>query len=670
MRRLVPLLACVMACGARADLPADRFAPEDLDRLAEVSEPQFSPDGRYLVYTLATANVAADRQQSDLWRVRYDGGERVPLTQTAENDESHPRYAPDGSGIAFLSDGGDEDATVQVWWLPAAGGEARRLTALPGAVEDFAWSPDGRRLAVIAWDAERPAGEPKPKNPPPIVTTRFRFKEDVSGYLDARHRHLYLLDVGSGAARQLTSGDHDEQLPAWSPDGRSIAYVTKRGADPDRTLNYDLYLIEARAGASERQLTRFAGADLDPYWESYPAWSPDGRYIAYLRGGEDRWIYYAPWQLAVVDVARGTERLLAPIDRCFTRPRWSPDGGSLYVLIEQSRVTHLAEVSWPDGRIRELTHGPRFDVDAAIAADGRVVVLGGDDWHPAELAALEDSTLRPLAPHNDWLAGKRLAPVEDIAFRSADGTALEGFVVKPPDYQPGRRYPAILALHGGPVYQFSHEFMPDWQGYAARGFVVVAANPRGSSGRGFDFARAIYADWGQRDVQDVLAAVDHVVEAGVADPARLGVGGRSYGGILTDYVIASDRRFRAATSGAGSANMLAMYGADQYSFEYEQELGVPWEERARYEQLSYPFLEAGRIATPTLFYCAQEDFNVPCIGAEQMYQALRSRGVPTTLVIYPRENHALRVPSYVRDRMRRLTDWYLTYLQPGGAIGR
>jgi dipeptidyl aminopeptidase/acylaminoacyl peptidase len=694
MRRWLSLCAGALACGAYAyanaqaaappsappqqqvpppaSLPADRFGPEDLDRLAAVSEPQFSPDGAHLVYTLTSVNVVADRQQSDIWRVRYDGGGREPLTHTPEIDESHPRYAPDGSGIAFLADrgaaaggaAGDVADDAQVWLLPAAGGAARRLTDLPGAIEDYAFSPDGRRLAVIAWDAERPAGTAAPKNPPPIVTTRYQFKEDITGYLGDRHKHLYLVDIASGVATALTSGEHDEQLPAWSPDGRTIAYVTKRGVDPDRTLNYDLYLIEARAGTTERQLTHFAGADLDPYWESYPAWSPDGRHIAYLRSGADRWIYYAPWQLAVIEVASGRETLPAPIDRCFFKPRWSSDGRSIYALIEQSRVTHLARISWPEGRISELTHGARFDVDVAIAGDGRVVVLGGDDGHLYELAALEGGAPRLLGPHNDWLAGKRLASVEDIQFRSADGTPIDGLLVKPPDYQPGRRYPTILAIHGGPVYQFSHEFMPDWQGYAARGFVVVAANPRGSSGRGFDFARAIRADWGHRDVQDVLAAVDYAVRTGIADPARLGVGGRSYGGILTDYVIASDRRFRAAVSGAGSANALAMYGSDEYTRDYELELGPPWRQRALYERLSYPFLHADRIATPTLFYCAAADFNVPCIGSEQMYQALRSQGVPTQLVIYPGENHALRVPSYLRDRMQRLTEWYLRYLQP------
>jgi dipeptidyl aminopeptidase/acylaminoacyl peptidase len=658
------LLAACLALAAHVAAADDRFGPADLERLADVAEPDFSPDGEFLVYAVTTIDVKADRRQSDLWRVRYDGRDRVQLTQTPASDESRPQWSPDGRGIAFLADRGGEEATTQVWLLPAQGGEARRLTDFAGGVEDYVWAPDGAHLAVIAWDAELPAGVDKPKHAPPIVTARYQFKEDVTGYLGARRKHLYLFDVASGRSELLTPGEHDEQLPAWSPDGRTIAYVTKRGADPDRHLNYDIYLVEPRAGAPERQLTRFQGSDLDPYWESRPAWSPDSRRIAYLQSGADKWIYYAPWQLAVVDVATGAATLPAPIDRCFTKPRWAPDGRSIYVLIEQSRVTNLSQVSWPAGKVRALTTGARFDVDLAVSGKGRVVVLGGDDWHPYELAALESGRLRPLGAHNAWLADKRLAAVEDIRFRSADGTQIDGFLVKPPDYQPGRRYPTILNIHGGPVYQFSHEFMPDWQAYAARGFVVVAANPRGSSGKGFDFARAIYADWGSKDVQDVLAAVDYVVGLGVADPARLGVGGRSYGGILTTYVIARDGRFKAATSGAGSANMLAMYGTDMYTREYELELGTPWQNQAAYERVSYPFLHADRITTPTLFYCAQQDFNVPCIGAEQMYQALRSRELPTQLVIYPGEYHEMSVPSYLRDRMQRLIGWYARYLQP------
>jgi dipeptidyl aminopeptidase/acylaminoacyl peptidase len=665
MHRWAWVLAAALAWPVPSLAASDRFGPEDLARLADVTEPDVTADGTLVAYTVSTTNAAKDEAVSDVWVVRYDGGPPERFTSTPDQSEWHPKWSPDGRSIAFLSDaGGGDDATTQVWLKPMRDGQARKLTDLPAGVEDFAWSPDGKQLALIAWDPERPAGMPKPKHPPPIVTDRFQFKEDVTGYLGARRKHLYLFTIADAKTELLTPGAHDEQLPSWSPDGRTIAYVTKRGADPDRTLNYDIYLVEPRAGATERQLTHFPGSDLDPYWGSRPEWSPDGKRIAYLRSGEDKWLYYAPWQLAVVEVATGAESLPAPIDRCFFHPKWARDGKGIYALIEQSRVTNLARVDYPSGRVTTLDPGRRFDFDLAVSANGRVVVLGGDDSHPYEVSAVEKRGLRPLTNHNAWLAEKKLATVEDITFRSADGTVIDGFVVKPPDYQPGRRYPTILRLHGGPVYQFSHEFMPDWQAYAAAGFVVVAPNPRGSSGRGFDFSRAIYADWGHKDVEDVLAAVDYAVGQGIADPARLGVGGHSYGGILTHYVIASDTRFKAAVSGAGSSNASAMYGHDMYVRELELELGVPWKNRDAYERVSYPFLHADRIKTPTLFYCAEQDFNVPCLGAEQMYQALRSQDVPTQLVIFPGENHGLTVPSYLRERLERQLAWYGRYLTP------
>jgi dipeptidyl aminopeptidase/acylaminoacyl peptidase len=663
------LLTCAVTVRAAA-VPADRFGPADLARLADVAEPAFAPDGESVVYSVTVTNAAEDKLQSDLWRVGYDGRNRTQLTDTPKHDEWAPEWSPDGRWLAFLSDRGDEDAATQVWAMPVGGGEARALTNLPGGVEDFAWSPDGRRLAVIASDAERPAGTPKPKNPPPIVTERFHFKQDVDGYLGARRSHLYLHDVESGQSTALTSGAHDEAYPAWSPDGRQIVYVTRRGEDPDRHSKISLHLIEPRAGATERPLAQLDGADSDALEGLRPQWSPDGRRIAYLQGGAEQWIYYAPMQLAIIDVTTGVVTVPAPIDRWFAQPRWSPDGKSVLALVEQSRVTHLSRIDTASGKVTALTAGARFDAGLAVSKQGRIVVLGGDDVTPHQLAALEQGKLRPLGSHNDWLAQKRLARFEDITFKSADGTSIDGFVVKPLDYVPGRRYPTILRIHGGPVYQFSHEFMPDWQAYAAQGFVVVAANPRGSSGRGFDFARAIYADWGNKDVQDVLAAVDHVVAAGVADRERLGVGGRSYGGILTNYVIATDTRFKAAVSGAGASNWTALYGHDMYVREYELELGTPWAHRDVWDRVSYPFLHADRIRTPTLFYCAEQDFNVPCNGSEQMYQALRSLGVPTQLVVYPGENHALKVPSYLQDRLQRLIGWNERFLMTDPAMGK
>ena len=666
-------IACLLMLCVIGVVHADEdtlFQPADLTRIADLSDPALSHDGNWVAYTVSSANVDDDQSHSDLWRVRYDGSQRTQLTHTRDSNEWQPRWSNDGAWIAFLSnrppdaDESGDDATTQVWLMPADGGEARRLTDFADGVEDFVWSPDAKQLAVIAIDPEFPADAEKPKNPPPIVTERYQFKEDGAGYLDARRKHLYLFDIASGKAELLTPGAHDEQLPAWSPDGQTIAYVTKRGADPDRHLNYDIYLIAPKVGARERQLTTFPGADLDPYWESYPAWSPDSTRIAYLQSGEDKWVYYAPWQLAVIDVASGKSRIPAAIDRCFTHPRWSADGRHVFALVEQSLVTHVARIDLADGSLDELDRGARFDYELDVAGKDHIVVLGGDDLHPYALAAVEAKGLRALGDHNAWLAEKTLAKAEAIRFDSSDGTTIEGLLVKPVGYRPGTRYPTIVRLHGGPVYQFSREFMADWQVYAANGFAVLAINPRGSSGRGFDFARAIYADWGNKDVQDVLAGVDHAVELGIADAARLGVGGWSYGAILTNAVIASDPRFKAAVSGAGASNMVALYGHDQYIREYTLELGSPWTNRELYDRVSFPFLHADRISTPTLFQCAEKDFNVPCLGAEQMYQALRVRDVPTRLVIYPGENHGLSIPSYLLDRMQRNLAWYQRFLEP------
>lgn len=663
---LLGLLLALPASASRAD--DTRFGPADLVRIADLGEPTFSPDGRDLAYVVSSANLDADLSQSDLWRVGSDGQRRMRLTDTPQSSEWRPQWRRDGRAILFLSDRkhhsrqDDADATTQVWTMPARGGRARRITGFADGVEDFALSPDGTRLVVVARDPQFPAGTPAPINPPPIFTERLQFKEDGAGYLDHRRLHLHLVDIASGDVVQLTDGAHDEQLPAWSPDGTRIAYVGKRGDDPDRHLDFNLFVVEARAGGRERQLTTFPGPDLDPDWESRPDWSPDGRRIAYLQGGEPRWLYYAPPRLAIVDVDSGATTLPAPVDHWMYKPRWSLDGDSVLVLVEHSLATHVSRIDIGDGTITPLTQGARFDADFAVSGDGRIALLGGTDRHPHDIAILDAAGPRRVADHNAWLDGRRLASTEPVAFDSADGTRIEGLLVHPVDAGPGP-WPTILRVHGGPVYQFSHEFMADWQVYATHGYAVLAVNPRGSSGRGFDFAKAIFADWGRLDTQDLLAGIDHLVARGIADPQRLGIGGWSYGGILTDAVIARDARFKAAISGAGVANVYGTWGHDQYIREYTLELGTPWANGATYDHNSAPFLHADRIRTPTMFQCAERDFNVPCIGAEQMYQALRVLGVPTQLVVYPGEHHGLSVPSYLRDRIERNLAWYDRFLQ-------
>ena len=350
-----------------------------------------------------------------------------------------------------------------------------------------------------------------------------------------------------------------------------------------------------------------------------------------------------------------------------THPRWAADGKSIYFLLEDDGNVHLARVPAAGGKVERLLAGHRVVGAYDLGPGGRVAVLSGAPQEPDEVFALQGADLRPLSRQNqELLAGLRLAAVEETSFRSKDGTEVHGFVAKPPDFKAGVKYPAILRIHGGPVSQFGNEFMFDWQLLAAHGYLVVAANPRGSSGRGEAFSKAIFADWGNKDTQDVLAAVDDAVSRGLADPDRLGVGGWSYGGMLTNYTIATDPRFKAAASGASISNALAGYGTDQYIRDYENELGTPWKNFDVYARVSFPFFHADRIVTPTLFLCGEKDFNVPLLNSEQMYQALRSQGIDTELVIYPGQYHGIRKPTYLKDRLERYVAWYGKYLKADG----
>jgi dipeptidyl aminopeptidase/acylaminoacyl peptidase len=651
------------------DASTRKLTLDDLYRIRDVGGPQISPDGGWVAYTVSVPDVARDRPDKDIWMTSWDGSRNLRLT-TSKSSEHTPLWSPNGRYLAFLSDRDDAREVDQVWLLDRAGGEAERITDLPGGVSEYAWSPDGRRLALIAGDPDPDSAavtsDTTQRTHHPIVIDRFQFKEDETGYLDTRRDHLYLFDIAGRKAEILTQGVYNERTPAWSPDGRSVAFVSKRRDEFDRTDNWDLYVVEARSGASPRQLTTFEGPDMNPEWGSRPpAWSPDGKYLAYVQGGPLKLIYYAGQKLAVVPVSGGPARVVTPtLDRNVLSPSWSPDGGSILFLLEDDRVTSVARVPAAGGTVQALTKGRRFVSDFSTGPDGKIAVLASTPSTPAEVFAVEGGELRGLSRQNDrWLAGVRLALVEEISFKSRDGTPIAGFLVKPVGYQPGTRAPTVLRIHGGPVYQFSNEFDFDWQLLATEGFAVVAANPRGSSGRGEKFSTAIWADWGNKDGQDVLAAVDYAVAWGIADPNRLGVGGWSYGGILTNQVIARDTRFKAAISGAGQSNALAGYGTDQYVREYEAELGTPWSNTAAWLRVSYPFFHAERIVTPTLFLCGDRDFNLPLLNSEQMYQALRSLGRETQLVIYPGEYHEIRKPSYRRDRLERYLDWYGRHLK-------
>ena len=665
----------VLAAPLLAQQPRRPFAASDAVRIRDVTEPALSPDGEWVAYVVRSADTLRDERQSDLWMVRWDGSRTVQLTHTTDESERAPRWSPDGRWLAFLSSRGDSNEVSQLWLMDRAGGEAERITSTPGGVNDYAWAPDGSRLVLVVRDAEpadsMAAGtDTTKKRPKPIVVDRFFFKQDIEGYLGSRRDHLWLLDLRSRTLAQLTQGSFDDVLPAWAPDGRAIAFVSKRGPDPDRSDDWNLYAVEPTPGVEPRRLTTYDGNDGDPSWVSRPAWSPDSRRLAYLRAGPLRRIYYAAQKLATVSADGTGEALVSPrLDRWVSQPVWSGDGEGIYFLLEEDRAYHLARVPAAGGEVEGLVTGNRVLSALTLARKGRVAVVASTPEAPAELFAVDSGgRLRQLSRHNtDWLAEIELGNTEEITVRSRDGTFIHGLMVQPPGYAVGRRYPTILRIHGGPVSQVQQEFDEQLQTLAAQGYIVLAVNPRGSSGRGEAFAGAIWADWGNKDAQDVLAAVDWAVAQGIADAERLGVGGWSYGGMLTNYVIARDRRFKAATSGAGISNILAGYGTDQYVREYEAELGRPWENAEVWLRLSYPFLHAERIVTPTLFLCGDKDFNVPLLNSEQMYQALKSLGRETMLVIYPGEYHGLDRPSFVRDRLERYVAWYGRFLKTGAA---
>jgi dipeptidyl aminopeptidase/acylaminoacyl peptidase len=669
------------ALAAQAEEPRP-LTPEDIHRVLNVGGMAISPDGEWVAYTVSTTQIDKDSRSSNLHMVSWDGETHLQLTY-AEGGEGSAQFSPDGKYIAFIA-GRDDDADgpedpkgkSQVWLLNRSGGEAQRLTEIEGGVSSFEFSPDSTRLVLVSKDPEPKDEEEdeaeteieakskkkgKSDTPDPIVVDRYQFKRDREGYLNSRYRRIYLFDIETRASTLLTPGEFDSGDPHWSPDGTRIVFTSKRAGDPDRHDNSDIYLIEAREGAEAIQLTTWDGPD------SSPAFSPDGTRIAYLQDGPAKYAGYDPSQLAVISVEGGTPTFPTPnLDRATSRPRWSPDGSKLYFLYADDRVRSVAAVSPEGGEISRLFPAPEAAPGVArsfeVGARG-LAVLASFPTRPTEIFRVEDGVA--LTDHNRELVDEiEWATVEGFDSVGKDGVAVGSMLLKPPGYQPGTPYPTIAYVHGGPVGQDGFEFDITSQVLAAQGYLVVNPNYRGSNGRGRDFARAIYADWGNLEIQDIHAVMDNLVEQGLADPDRLGIGGWSYGGMNTNYAIASDTRFSAAVSGAAISNMITGYGTDQYIRQYENEIGLPWEGLDTYLKISYPFFHADRIKTPTLFMCGEKDFNVPLINSEQMYQAVKSLGVPTQLVIYPGQFHGLSKPSYSQDRLERMIEWYGKYLSP------
>ena len=657
----------VPAFAAEQGAPAQPAAPrnltfEDFDAIKSPGRPVISRDGKLVAYVL-------DEQ---IYVIPIAGGAPRAIT-AAGSSASDPYWSKDGKSLYFLSDRSDSS---QLWQLPLASfGEARQVTHLTQGVDSLRFSPDESRLLLDFTDTDakvtvpgdeekdedKDAEEEKSKEKKkPFVITRLEFKEDSGeGYLTGDlSEHLHVLDLGTGKLTQLTSGEYAEDEADWSPDGRRIVFASNREKESDASYKTDLWIVAANNVDMGKSLVRLTN---DDRVKSSPAWSPDGRSIAFLTAEDG--VYGAP-QVAVIPAAGGEARILtAGLDRWVNGLRYSDDGQWIYFNYENLGGTQIARVRPKDGRLEPVLEGDQSVGAFDVAKDGAMAARVESGNRGPELLAFSGGRRQALTNLNDAFHSRvALGAKETVSFKSADGTEVQAFVTKPPGFVAGRRYPTILHIHGGPVGQFGWGFDFKPQYFAANGYVVIEPNPRGSTGRGQEFVRAIYQTWGITDYDDLIAAVDYAIAAGYADPDRLAVTGYSYGGYMTNTVITRTDRFKAAASGAGHSLIAANYGHDIYQKWYNWELGPPWENREKYDRLS-PLLQAGKVTTPTIFLGGREDWNVPLLNAELFYQSLRKRGIATELVVYPGMHHGGWDPEFEQDYLERVRAWFDKYLK-------
>ena len=639
---------------------------DDFFRIGEVDDPRVSPDGEWIAYTVTTYDLEEDKSYSRIWMVPTAGGDAIPMS-TEEQTSSRPRWSPDGKYLAFMT--ARDEGKTQVWTLFRHGGEAVQRTDTPQNVSSFEWSPDGKKMVLVLQDpkpseleAHEKGEDYEEKTAPPWVIDREQFKVDYIHYLDRRRTHLFVLDLASGETTQITSGDFDDSEPAWSPDGSRIAFVSNRTDSPDTNYNSDIWVVYADntdKGAQIQQITTNPGPDISP------TWSPDGKLIAHVSETDIEAMLYATRHLAVSSAAGGDLQVLTEeLDRIVASPKFSLDGSFLYFVLEDSGEQNLARIAVRGGEVDRLISGTGVVSAFNLGPSGEIAALVTQPQQPAEVFLYAAGKLSQMSFTNEALLDELiLGEKVKVQFKSADGTPIEGFIIKPPGFEEGKRYPTILDVHGGPQSQYDWSFQFESQLFAANGYLVVHPNPRGSTGYGQEFCKAIWLAWGEPDYEDVMAAVDDAIERGWADADRLIVTGWSYGGMMTNHVITKTDRFKAAATGASATLYVVNYGHDQYQRWWEQELGFPWEPEARekYEKMS-PFNKVGNVKTPTLILCGEKDWNVPVINSEQLYLALKRLGVPTELVVYPGEGHGGFAPTHRKDVWERYLDWFGKYL--------
>lgn len=626
--------------------------------MKNVSEITVSPDGEYLAYTQSHRDLEKDTWQSAVWMQPTAGGEPVRMSAAVTGAWS-PKWSPDNRYLAVLSD--RKDGRTQVWLLDRRGGDAQALTEFKQGVRSYEWSPDGTRMLLLIKDPS-PADldEEKRPNPRPYVIDRLQFKRDYVGYLDNRRTHVHVIDVADRKVRQVTFGDYDDGQPTWSPDGKHIVFVSNRTEWPDANRNTDLWRVDvSEDDAQPEQLTDAQYAD------SNPVFSPDGKRMAYTSNVSDGLPVYAIPQLTILDVGTGESQLVESLaEMQVWGLRFSADGRSIFAMAEYRGEQQLVKVDVESGATERVIAGENVVREFDVSRDGQVYAVVSRPQSTAEIFSIDERGLQRFSTINrDLMAGITTGAVEKHTFQAEDGTDIDTFVVFPPGYEDGKRYPGVLHIHGGPWGQWDWRFNFVSQLFAAQGYVVIMPNFRGSWGYGQAFTDALVGKWGDIDYRDSMDAMDFAIEKGWVDGDRMAVYGWSWGGFLTNHVITKTDRYKAAISGASETLVVANYGHDEWQRLWAEEPGLPWLEgnRELWDKVS-PFYSLDKVTTPTLVVGGENDWNMPILNSEQLYLVLRRRGVPTQLVVYPGQGHSLSVPSYERDLYERYLDWFDKYL--------
>lgn len=653
------ILAAPAALPAQQD-PARTLTLEGYLDMESVSGPQISPDGRQIVYTRGWVDKVNDRRESSIWIMDVDGARNRFLV-----DGSGPVWSPDGTRIAYTAQGEPQGTQIFVRWMDDEGATTQ-ITRVEKAPSGLAWSPDGRWISFgmsvpdeESWGIRLP-GRPEGAKwtAEPRIVTRADYRQDRQGFTDDGWRHLFVVPAEGGTPRQLTNGEFDHGEGRWTPDGKELVFSALRVADELAWRESEIYAVDVATGAI-RQLTTRKGPDNNPL----P--SPDGKLIAYT-GDDWHQDTYRDQKIYVMGRDGTNPRVISgEFDRPSGSFIWAPDASGLYFVASDagSSNVHFVSVS---GGVRKVTEGVHMLGISSLSAAGTLVGTRSSFHEPGDVVAFDVKRPREIrrltSVNEDVLAGVKLGEVEEIWYESVDALRIQGWIVKPPDFDPGKKYPLMLSIHGGPHSMYGVGFSYEWQEHAANGYVVLYTNPRGSTGYGSAFANEIDNAYPSKDFDDLMKGVDLVVSRGYVDEERMYVYGCSGGGVLTSWIVGHTDRFAAASADCPVTDWLSFVGTTDSPGWYRNFDKLPWEDPSEHLRRS-PLMYVGNVKTPTMLMTGVLDLRTPMPQTEEYYMALKMEGVPTAMIRFNNEWHGtsstpsnfLRTQLYHREWFKRWT---------------